>query len=134
MTPYEVARHAFDDQASGWTTAIRIGELQQLLGRWQERHFGEANLQQLTLGLCEEAGEAAHCVLKASQRIRGMTAGVAEPLIADALADVTIFAMQIATHLRLDFGSLLLETARQVLLRNWNENPETGEAKPVDAG
>lgn len=101
--------------------------LQVRLFRWQTRNFGGANLFQLLAGATEEIGELAHAVLKNSQKIRGLedqekfreSAG-------DAIADCMVYLIQICTHLRLDWYTLLHETANKVMERNWVADPDKG--------
>ena len=66
-----------------------------------------------------------HAVLKQSQGIRGYDdyekfredAG-------DAVADIVIFCIQMATLLRLDFWTLLSETAEVVMRRKWKKGED----------
>ncbi len=143
MTPAEKARAEFERYAAleandlpsdRLEDPISAGELwltdlQVRLARWQNRNFGPASDEQLALGVCEEAGELAHAVLKRSQRIRGMGDPAAyREAAGDAIADVVVYAIQLATALRLDFSVLLAETARRVMDREWLSNPTDGGA------
>jgi NTP pyrophosphatase (non-canonical NTP hydrolase) len=68
--------------------------LQNRLMAWQTKSYGVANLAvNMTLGIVEELGELAEA-----------TTGEA---IDDAVADVTIYASQLATCYRLDLGELV---------------------------
>ena len=129
--PYEKAAEEFghyagqspDDCTSHLST---MAELQVKLAAWQNRNFGPPQRTHLALGVCEEAGELAHSVLKAEQGIRGMDdreAFLAEA--GDAIADCAVFLIQLSTLLRLDFETLLEATAGQVMARDW-----TGDAVP----
>lgn len=131
------ARAAFDAYAgldapelpsdSSGSPAAWLADLQVLLARWQGRNFGGATIEQMALGMSEEVGEFAHAVLKHGQRIRGMSDPEAFRAAAgDAIADVVIYAIQAATCLRLDFGTLVHETAQRVMRREWNASPDDG--------
>lgn len=103
-------------------------KLQVELAAWQARNFGGATDEQMALGVAEEAGELCHSVLKHSQKIRGLADKQAyRAALGDALADIAIYAMQLATANRLDFETLVHETARKVMKREWKANPENGE-------
>ena len=72
-------------------------QIQNRLAGWQAREYGVANLAvNMTLGIVEELGELAEA-----------TTGEA---IDDAVADVTIYASQLATCYRLDLGELVRAT------------------------
>ncbi len=116
---FETDRHS----AGSWSN------LQDRLAAWQGRNFGAMSALQMTLGVCEEAGELAHAVLKESQGIRGMQdRDTARAAVADALGDIIIYAFQVATLYRLDLGTVVGLTAANVMRRDWVKNPD-GEAK-----
>jgi hypothetical protein len=118
--------------------------LQVRLARWQQRNFGgRVDLPAAAvsaLGANEESGEIgdallalmshsalqgsvgslAHVILKSSQRIRGMeNEETCRKAIADGLADVAVFSMQLATVFRLDYWTIVHEVAEEVLRRVW---------------
>ena len=100
--------------------------LQVQLSRWQTRNFGGANLFEMLAGATEEVGELAHAILKHHQKIRGLkNEAEFREAAGDAAADIVIYVMQLCTLLRLDFGTLVSETAQEVMLRNWKDNPDT---------
>lgn len=108
--------------------SVNISSLQVQLVRWQSRNFGGATLEQAALGANEEAGELAHAVLKAQQKIRGYDSkSKLRADAGDAIADCAIYLMQAATILRMDFWTLVNETANNVMARDWKAAPETGE-------
>lgn len=118
----ELAREAFD--AASRSPA---GSLQVMLAAWQGRNFGAAPLSHMALGAAEEIGELCHAVLKSEQRIRGMeNAEAFRRAAGDAIADATIYLMQAATVLRLDWGTLVYETARRVMERDFVAAPADG--------
>lgn len=135
MTPTELARMVFDRYAAldaptlpsvvaepGKRDRLWLSDLQVALARWQANEFGTSTHEHLALGVCEESGELAHAVLKHAQGIRGLGDPDAyREAAGDALADVAIYAIQLATALRLDFGALLLATAERVMERKWRK-------------
>jgi NTP pyrophosphatase (non-canonical NTP hydrolase) len=139
VTPVQKARAAFDvyaavdaprlpsDIAQARTDAAWLSDLQVMLARWQVAQFGVASHEQQALGVAEEAGELCHAVLKHTQRIRSLADLESYRTAAgDAIADVAIYAIQMATALRLDFATLLDATAREVMQRNWKADPDGG--------
>lgn len=76
------------------------------------------------LGVCEEAGELAHAVLKMDQGIR--TAQVEG--VEDAIGDIVIYAMGLCDHYELDFETTVRRAWDEVKQRDWVKNPETGQA------
>lgn len=77
------------------TTAINMKKISELelikqVGVWAEANFGEHRMPEF--GIMEEIGEAAHCVLKHIQKIRGMEKKETfDDKFGDALADTVIF-------------------------------------------
>lgn len=121
MTPVEHARIAFK---FGQTNDFFLWQLQRLLMEWQSRNFvsrltnQSTPAWQLALGVAEEVGELAHAILKHEQGIRGMQDEEAFLEAAgDAVADCTIFCIQLCTSLGLDFSTLLHLTAEEVMKR-----------------
>lgn len=129
-TPVEKAKEVFDSYCAMDGDELPenpYSALQVKLYRWQQRNFGLASNFQLLAGITEEVGELAHAMLKNSQRIRGM----ADPQVfreaaGDAIADQMVYQIQLCTSLRLDWWTLLSETAANVMSRDWIRNPETG--------
>jgi len=109
--------------------AEEIGELAeaQFAQMLQEMREQNAPTRILTLALAAYAGSVAHNALKADQRIR--TDGDVEKFrekMADAIADQAVFTMQLCTLMRLDYGTILEETAEHVMLRDWKQFPKNG--------
>jgi NTP pyrophosphatase (non-canonical NTP hydrolase) len=122
----EVARHAkdtFNQYAARVEDAPNpMALLQGRLAAWQSRNFGACDARDQTLGVCEEAGELAHAVLKAHQRIRGYEdQDKLLAAVSDALGDLMVFATQVATHFRLDLWTVYVLTAEHVMRRDWNQ-------------
>jgi len=96
-------------------------KLQRRLAGWQRVNFGRPALWQLLLGVGEECGELYHAALKASQNIRGMDAERCKEAIADALADIAIYSMQVATAVGIDYEATVASVAEQVMRRDWRQ-------------
>lgn len=142
MTPFEKARvrfseyQAMDKPKLPTDQQINMSALQVDLCRWHHRNFDRDRDADHALGISEEVGELteallglmaasgriSHAVLKNSQGIRGMgDEAQYRAAIADAVADSQIFATQLCTLLRIDFGTLYKETAEEVMKREWKK-------------
>lgn len=131
-TPVDKARAAFEKYAGSGQTPDAMSSLQCKLSAWQNRNFPGGNIRDLALGAGEEIGELFHAILKHSQRIRSMQdPATFNDAAGDAIADTTIFLMQICTVLRLDFRTLVHGVAEQVLRRDWTNDKNAGVS---DAG
>ncbi len=147
------ARAAFDAYAGMDAPELPEGPMARLqveLCRWEAREFGGGNSNDSVLGSNEEAGEAADAmimllgaksgagrmakaILKRNQGIRGYD----DPEkfradLGDAFADMMIFGIQACTKSRMDFWTLLLRTAEDVMGRKWSENKFDGDPSHVD--
>lgn len=130
MTPVQKARVAFDTYAALDDPLLPnladhdLSSLQVHLVRWQVRNFGGASAFEMLAGATEELGELAHAILKHHQKIRGYEdEQVFREDAGDAIADVIVYLTQLCTLLRLDLGVLFTETAKQVMERDWKQNP-----------
>ena len=113
---------------------------QKELKEWQERNFPTDGLMslekeelikiiltlQVTLGICEEAGEVAHHVLKGTQSIRGGVKGINKKEVANGVGDNLIYGMQLLSLLNMDVEVEVEEVIREVLDRDWVKYPENG--------
>lgn len=133
LNPIEKATQVFNTYAAMGGPDVPAepwSALQVRLVRWVHQNFGGCNIVHQTLGVCEEAGELAHAVLKHEQGIRGLTSQDAYRAEAgDAVADAVIYLMQVCTALRLDFGTLVTATAENVMRRDWKRNPKDADEK-----
>lgn len=138
------AREAFEKWAADPTKADNpCSMLQGLLAVWQNRNFGAQPDWHFVAGQGEEVGEMAeallmlkvvaasgrvdHALLKHVQGIRGLENREAYlSALGDAIADQVIYLMQLATVNRIDFWTLIRETARDVMKRDWTKKPEGG--------
>lgn len=108
---------------------------------WQNKNFTDEKLEELSrgeliqmvkllqtaLGICEEAGEVAHHILKGTQNIRGGINGVNKDQVADGIADGLIFGLQTMSALGLNAENEITKTIETVLSRDWVNNKETGK-------
>lgn len=148
------ALEVFNEYAGMAPPDLPIGAwqcLQVQLARWQNINFGAQPTERMVLGVNEETGELAeqlvrimelglnfmklaaaagrlsHAVLKHGQGIRGMDDTAAYKKEAgDAIADIAIYSMNCATGLRLDYETLVFQTAIDVMGRDWTRNKEDG--------
>ena len=107
---------------------------QQELALWQERNFGkhDDDILKCALGMSEEVGEVCHHVLKGTQHIRGGVDGIDVMEVADGVADVVIYGIQLLSKLGLDAEEEIAKTINNVLARDWVANPDgTDMGKPV---
>jgi NTP pyrophosphatase (non-canonical NTP hydrolase) len=96
---------------------------QKEFANWQKYNFGETDIHEMILGVCEEAGEMAHWYLKGKQNIRGANESITKEKIADAFGDVVVFGIQAMTCIGMDAEEVLKKVFDEVLARNWKENP-----------
>jgi NTP pyrophosphatase (non-canonical NTP hydrolase) len=108
--------------------------LQKRLKEWQEENFKPEDIttEWMALGALEELGEMAHILVKAKQKIRERQAGLDKKAledIADGVCDCVIYLMQLCSHLNIQFGKALFDTADEVLKRNWKDKKTDGVNK-----
>jgi NTP pyrophosphatase (non-canonical NTP hydrolase) len=105
-----------------------ISEIQKAVGEWADRNFPSEESRgrlRCALGVCEEAGELAHAVLKRDQGIRG-AAEKHEAMMRDAVGDVVVYLMDFCCREGWDFESIVRETANEVIKRDWTKDPDMG--------
>lgn len=91
---------------------------------WQEYNFGKGEISDMIHGMSEEIGEMNHAYLKGKNKIRGMTPELAKEKMADAFADTVVFGIQAMTALGLNAEDVLNKTFKEVLSRDWKNNPD----------
>lgn len=107
---------------------LRLDELQVLLHKWCKKNFPKTTATQQFIGIVEEVGELAHCVLKGQQGIRkGIVDREIEEM--DAVGDIIIYLMNFCSYRKYDFESLLSSTAGEVMQRDWQRYPHDGVNK-----
>lgn len=101
---------------------------QELLAAWQARELpcdDEAKQRlRLALGVAEEVGEIARCVLKSDQEIRGSAEEWREKLGGE-IGDAVVFLIQVATLNCLDFEECVEGAVTKVLARRFATKEET---------
>lgn len=134
MTEKEIAQKAkevFDSYCamdSGELPDNQLSALQMKLSRWQTKNFKPPTAGELCLGVAEESGELAHVVLKNIQGLRGFEdIEKVREVGGDSMADAIVYMFQLATHWRLDLGTLIELTSEMVMQRNWIKDPLTGK-------
>src|SRR4051812_46355062 len=106
---------------------MNLIQLQHDTQMWREKSFPAehrtAPLQ--ALGVCEEAGELAHAVLKMEQGIRGERE---DHLLEaeDAVGDICIYLMGLCEALGLSFESCIAGAWSQVQQRDWSQHKNDG--------
>lgn len=114
--------------------AVDLNLAQERLAKWQKKNFPEiplppkeVRLLQLALGMCEEAGEVAHEVLKSTQRIRnGAGEDKTREEIVDGVIDTFIYGMQILSTLDVEVEDPLTHVVDHILRRDWVSFPKDG--------
>ena len=92
---------------------------------WRERNFPTSNADQQLLGVVEEVGELAHANLKSKQGIRG-TPEMHVAAEEDAVGDILIYLLGYCSYKEWDMADILEETAKEILKRDWIEDPLRG--------
>lgn len=151
MNPYEKSRAHFNSYAGLDAPNLPpnfLSALQVKLYRWTQTHVPKHTLPpsvENALGAVEEMGELfenramvgigrlAHLELNISQgrRYSKLTEEEQRAKKADAIADAVVFLMNACTASRLDFGTLVADTIREVTERDWVKNPETAATPPL---
>ncbi len=114
---------------------IDLNDLQERLAIWQKQNFPprplsikEQHMLRMALGICEEAGEVAHVILKGSQGIRSGKYDYDYKEIADGCIDCFIFSLQLLTAIGVDIEKELIRVSEDVILkRDWIKFPGNGE-------
>ena len=95
---------------------------------WQSRNFPECQEWELALGVCEESGELAQCLLKLH---RGMRAEeFDEARLQDAVGDIIIYLIGICGKHGWSLANVLDSTAERVLSRDWRETQLEHQDEP----
>jgi len=83
-----------------------LQDLQKSLYAWQIYNFGEQDDERIILGICEEAGELCHAILKSEQGIRG-TPEEHEAAMKDAIGDIMVYTFNYLSGIEKDIPSFL---------------------------
>lgn len=90
-------------------TVEKLNELSKEISEWAKTNFNNPPPEDPSLGVLEEVGEIAHCLLKRKQKIRGFQKGdYFKTMFGDALADTAIYLLNLCGIMNLPFaeGSL----------------------------
>lgn len=110
----------------------QIDRIQSERAQWARYNFPHADAKEHALGICEEAGELAHAILKMNPGtvddtpIRGTEAKLVEEA-ADALGDLLVYACGVATDLGLVLSECFQAAWDEVKDRDWVKYPERGK-------
>jgi NTP pyrophosphatase (non-canonical NTP hydrolase) len=95
---------------------------------WRAQAYPETrNIELQALGVCEEAGELAHAVLKNKQGIRGYDRDKTRKEVADAIGDIMIYACGVADELDIDVSRAVHDAWQHVKERNITQGSDAGE-------
>lgn len=94
---------------------------------WRAEAYPETrNVELQALGVCEEAGELAHAVLKYKQGIRGYDREKTRAEVADAIGDIFIYACGVADQLDINVTEAIVDAWRHVKERNITQGSDAG--------
>lgn len=101
-----------------------LNDIQDFLGDWQKRNFGEQESWKCLLGLQEELGELSHSWLKRSQNIR--IEENHDEKIKDAVGDIFIYLMNFCNLDGIKFTDCLKVALDEISNRDWMKNKVDG--------
>ena len=96
---------------------IGLDALQERVMAWQRANFPDCEEWELALGVSEEAGELAQCILKMHRGMRSEEFD--EARLQDAVGDTIIYLMGICSTHNWRMSEVLRITASRVLARKW---------------
>ena len=102
---------------------LGLERLQDTILAWQKNNFPDCQVLELALGVCEEAGELAQCVLKLHRGMRA--AEFDEARLADAVGDVVVYLIGLCGAKGWRLSSVLRATSERVTARNWNSQVDS---------
>lgn len=109
---------------------MNLRELQRQRARWADENFGPTPAWQNTLGVCEEAGELAHAILKRAQHIRGDD-DKHQADAEDAVGDIVMYLMGVCDNLNVYLEDVIQDVAKRVMQRDWVKHPDDGGPSPI---
>jgi NTP pyrophosphatase (non-canonical NTP hydrolase) len=89
-------------------------ELQKEVGEWSVKNFGTQPPERRILGMIEELGELAHCVVKQEQKIRTNTSTMQKEW--DAVGDLIIYMLDFCYSINLDLSSIIQQDDNRTAL------------------
>jgi NTP pyrophosphatase (non-canonical NTP hydrolase)/plasmid maintenance system antidote protein VapI len=105
---------------------LNLYELQLEHLEWASHNFPDNDKVNPILGVCEEAGELAHAVLKMRQNIRGSEQEHREE-IEDAIGDICIYLLDVCNKYGFNLERVIRKTWNEVKQRDWKKNPVNGK-------
>jgi len=111
-----------------------ISKIQHEREEWVKHNFPNSGVKEHTLGVCEEAGELAHAILKMAPGTENDSAIRGEKqehldAAADALGDIFMYMCGVATDLNLSLSDCIQATWEEVQQRDWRKYPLNGKDK-----
>jgi NTP pyrophosphatase (non-canonical NTP hydrolase) len=108
-------------------SADTLSTVQRESREWRAQAYPETRgIELQALGVCEEAGELAHAVLKYKQGIRGYDREKTRKEVADAIGDIVIYACGVADQLDIDVSRAVYEAWEHVRDRNITQGSDAG--------
>lgn len=111
---------------------VKLSDMQKEIYSWSTKNFGRPQLRfhvNSFLGVVEEVGELAHCMLKASQGIRGSFSGHVDKA-ADAVGDIVVFLLDFVEGnkdiFKVDVDYILARVWTRVQNRDFIRDSEKG--------
>ena len=99
-----------------------LDALQDRFDEWSRRNFGELPDTFHITKLFEEAGEAAHAVVRLYHQEQGKKVNPkSEEMLRDALGDVMVVLMNLANNHGWSLSEIIQEVADEVLARDYSE-------------
>jgi NTP pyrophosphatase (non-canonical NTP hydrolase) len=96
-----------------------LHDLQGRIAQWQSQYFPAAEEWELVLGVCEEAGELAQCVLKMKRGIHPERYNAER--VKDSIGDVIVFLIGICIQRGWNIAEVLSDTVKEVLERQFDQ-------------
>ena len=114
---------------------VKLSDMQKEVYRWSTKNFGRPQIRfhvNSFLGVVEEVGELAHCILKASQGIRGSFSEHVDKA-ADAIGDIIVYLLDFTEGnkaiFKVDVDYILARVWARVKHRDWTiDSSKGGEA------
>lgn len=106
---------------------MKIILYQQILNKWLQHNFPEADARDQFIGIVEEVGELARAELKSKQKIRGYNANKASEKIKDAVGDIFIYLANYCNVKGISLQECIDIAWEEVSKRDWIKNPKTGK-------
>jgi len=111
---------------------VKLSDMQKEIYNWSTHNFGRPQIRfhvNSFLGVVEEVGELAHCILKASQGIRGSFSEHVDKA-ADAIGDIIVYLLDFTEGnkdiFKVDVDYILARVWARVKQRDWTTDSSKG--------